>query len=212
MSTPDGGGGGGWHEEPTGLIERTPIHEGRVVRLSLDRVRFPDGATGELEFIRHRGAAAVVPFLDPPEDPDPRIVLLRQHRYAAGGTIYEIPAGIIDPEDESWEACAHRELEEESGYRAGTLHYLSRIYTTPGFTNEVIHLFAATGLEEGSMDRDHDEYLEVVAEPLSKVLEGIRTGRIVDGKTVSGILLAHTFLPQARAEGRRAPEPPGSAR
>ena len=176
------------------LIERVPIHDGRVVRLSMDRVRFPDGQEGELEFIRHRGAAAVLPFLDPPGDPDPRVLLIHQYRYAAGGTIYEVPAGIIDDADEGWDSCARRELEEETGYRAGTLRYLGRILTTPGFTDEVIHLYAAWDLEEGASDHDADEYLEVVPMPFSQVLDGVRTGRVVDGKSVAAILHAHCFL------------------
>jgi ADP-ribose pyrophosphatase len=190
-------------------LERTPIYDGRIVRLSVDRVRFPDGREGELEMIRHDGASAVVPFLDPPGDPDPRILLVHQYRYAAGGRLYEIPAGIPDGPDESWEEVARRELEEETGYRAGELRYLSRIYTTPGFTDEVIHLFAGTSLEPGRSAPDFDEYLEVVKMPLSRVLELIRTGEIVDAKSLAAILYAHTFLPTSWEEGRRAP-PRGS--
>jgi len=171
-----------------GLLGSRVIHDGRVVHLSLDRVGFPDGSEGELEFIRHRGASAVVPFLGDPEGPDPEVVLIHQYRYAAGGYILEIPAGI--PFDgESWEACARRELEEETGYLAENLQPLTRLLTTPGFTNEEIHLFQATGLRKGRVSRDEDEFMEVVELPFSKVLELAQKGVIRDGKSLVGILL-----------------------
>ena len=172
-----------------GHLGSTLIHDGRVVHLSVDRVRFPDGSEGELELIRHRGASAVVPFLEDPGDPDPKVVLIHQYRYAAGGFIYEIPAGI--PNDgESWEECARRELEEETGFVAGSLRPLSRLLTTPGFTNEEIHVFLATGLEKGSVHRDEDEFMEVLELPFSEVLEMVGAGVIRDGKSLVGILLA----------------------
>ncbi|CAN5747450.1 NUDIX hydrolase [soil metagenome] len=186
-------------------ISRRPVHEGRIVNLSMDRVRFPDGADGELEFIRHRGASAVVAYLDPPASGDPRILLVHQFRYAAGGDLYEVPAGMPDGPDESCEAVAARELEEETGYRAGKLHYLSRIYTTPGFTDEVIHIFAATDLTRGAVDRDGDEYMEVLELPLSDAVAAIRHGEIVDGKSVAAILWAHALAPGVIEEGRDAP-------
>ena len=171
-----------------GLLGSRVIHDGRVVHLSLDRVGFPDGSEGELEFIRHRGASAVVPFLGDPEDPDPEVVLIHQYRYAAGGFIYEIPAGI--PFDgESWEDCARRELEEETGYSAEDLQPLTQLLTTPGFTNEEIHLFQATGLNKGTVSRDQDEFMEVVQLPFSKVLDLVDQGVIRDGKSLVGILL-----------------------
>ncbi len=177
----------------TGHLGSTLIHDGRVVHLSVDRVRFPDGSEGELELIRHRGASAVVPFLGDLEEPDPRVVLIHQYRYAAGGFIYEIPAGI--PMDgESWEDCARRELEEETGFVAGSLQPLSRLLTTPGFTNEEIHVFLATGLEEGSVRRDKDEFMEVLEVPFSEVLEMVDAGVIRDGKSLVGVLLAHRAL------------------
>jgi ADP-ribose pyrophosphatase len=187
-------------------LSRRPVHEGRIVNLSRDRVRFPDGTEGELEFIRHRGASAVVAFLDPPTTSDPRILLVHQFRYAAGGDLYEVPAGMPDGDLESWEEVAARELEEETGYRAGELFYLSRIYTTPGFTDEVIHLFAATDLTRGSVDRDGDEFMEVLDLPLSEALAAIRRGEIVDGKSVAAILWAHALAPGVIEERRRAPE------
>jgi len=162
----------------------------------MDRVRFPDGSVGELELIRHRGASAVVPFLGNPHDPDPKLVLIHQYRYAAGGFVYEIPAGI--PSDgESWKECAARELEEETGYAAGSLQLLTRFLTTPGFTNEEIHLFQATGLSKGKVQRDADEFMEVVELPFSKVLELVRDGVIRDGKSLVGIL----FADRARRQG-----------
>ncbi len=164
------------------------IHDGRVVRLSVDRVRFPDGSEGELELIRHRGASAVVPFLGDPMEPDPIMVLIHQYRYAAGGLIYEIPAGI--PVDgESWESCARRELEEETGYVAASLTPLTSIFTTPGFTNEEIHLFQAHELSGGAVSRDKDEFMEVKELPFSEVLQMVTEGVIRDAKSLTGILL-----------------------
>jgi ADP-ribose pyrophosphatase len=186
--------------ESPGWIQRRSIYQGRIIDLSLDRVRFPGGSTGELEFIRHSGASAVLPFLDPPESEDPRVLMIRQYRYAAGGYLYEIPAGMPTNPGEAWEACARRELKEETGRDAGSLRYLSRILTTPGFTDEVIHLFAAADLEDGAADRDSDEFLEVVEMPFSQALEGVRTGPIIDCKTVAALLYADRFLPRAWSE------------
>jgi ADP-ribose pyrophosphatase len=180
------GDGAGW-------LESRVVHRGRVVHLSVDRVRFPDGSVGELELIRHRGASAVVPMLDGEDTNDPKIVLVRQYRYAAGGFVYEIPAGIPS-EGESWEDCARRELEEETGYVAGELQALTRFFTTPGFTNEVIHLFAATDLSRGMVSRDKDEFMEVVELPLSRVLDLARTGEMRDGKSLVGILFVDRFF------------------
>jgi len=176
------------------LLHRDPVFEGRVVRLSVDQVRFPDGSTGQLELIRHPGASCVLPIFGSLSEPDPDILLLRQYRYAGGGVMYEVPAGIPEGPDESWEACAHRELEEETGLRAGRLHPLTRIYTTPGFTDEVIHLFAGTDLSVGDVDRDDDEFIEVVRMPFSAAMELIRSGSLVDAKSMACLLYARAFL------------------
>lgn len=177
-----------------GTLSRRVVHDGRIVHLSVDTVRFPDGSVGEMEMVRHPGAAAVLPVVGGLEDHDPEVVLLRQYRYATGGELYEVPAGVPEGEDESWEECARRELEEETGWRAGGLRRLTRIYTTPGFTDEVIHLFVAWNLEEGAMDLDTDEFVELVRVPLSDAVEWVRSGRIADGKSVAAILWADRFL------------------
>jgi ADP-ribose pyrophosphatase len=177
-----------------GLIESHLVHNGRVVHLSIDTVRFPNGSTGQLEMIRHSGAAAILPMLSDPAGPDPQILLIRQYRYAAGGYMLEVPAGRPDRPGEDWELCARRELEEETGMVAGTVTYLTSIYTTPGFTDELIRLYMATDLKTGTSKLDHDEFVEPVILTLSAALEKIRTGEINDGKTICTLLYAAGFL------------------
>ena len=190
------------------MLGRRPVHDGRVVHLSIDTVRFPDGSVGEMELIRHAGASAILPVVGRLDDPDPDIVLIRQYRYAAGGYLYEVPAGMPMREGEPWEDVARRELEEETGWRAGRLVPLTRIYTTPGFTDEVIHLWLATDLEPGASNLDEDEFVEPVRVPLSQALEWIREGRIVDGKSVAIILYACRFVIAEGGVGGRAPPHP----
>lgn len=180
-------------EQKTGMISRRPVHKGRIVDLSIDTVRFPDGKTGELEMIRHSGASAVIPVLNPDAE-DPQIVLVRQYRYAAGGYMLEVPAGRPDKQGEDWEVCARRELEEETGMVAGNLTKLTTIFTTPGFTDEQIHLYMATDLKTGTSKLDDDEYLGAEVFLLSDVLEMIRSGEIQDGKTICTVLYAAGFL------------------
>ena len=179
-----------------GMISSRPIHDGRIVHLSVDTVRFPDGSTGELELIRHSGAAAVLPVMSDPEGPDPQILLIRQYRYASGGYMLEVPAGRPSHKGEDWEVCARRELEEETGMVAGELQYLTAIFTTPGFTDEKIHLFMATGLTTGTTHLDDDEFLEPVLMPISEALEKVRSGEISDAKTICTLLYAAGFLLQ----------------
>ncbi len=174
-------------------LDSRRIYTGRVVRLDVDTVRFPDGSTGQLELIRHPGAAAIVPCASDPPGADPTILLIRQFRYATGGQLWEIPAGTLDPGEDP-EACARRELMEETGVTAARLQRLTSIWTTPGFTNEVIHLYLATGLTTGEPSRERDEFIEVVPQPLSRVLALIREGEIRDAKTVVAILYMAAFV------------------
>lgn len=192
-SPPAAGRGAGEEREPPDRLATRRVYSGRVIDLDIDRVRFPDGSTGELEIIRHSGAAAVVALLDAPEAPDPRVVLLRQYRYAAGGPIYEVPAGRLEP-GESPEACARRELEEEAGYVARSWRRLATIYTTPGFTDERIHLFLAHDLEAREPAGEADEFIEVEPVPWSVAMGWIREGRLVDAKTLVALLYVARFL------------------
>ena len=169
--------------------ESRRVYSGRVISLDVDTVDFPNGTVGELEMVRHPGASAVVPFLDPTDSADPRILLIRQYRHASDGYLFEIPAGRLDP-DETPSSCAIRELREETGYSAAGVVPLTTFYTTPGFTDERIHLFAATGLEPGESALESDEIVELHPTPLTKAVEMVKSGQIVDGKSMLGILLA----------------------
>lgn len=171
------------------------IYSGRVLNLDVDQVRFPDGSLGALELIRHSGAAAVVPLLDPPHDPDPRILLIRQYRYAADTFLYEIPAGRLDAGELPVE-CARRELREEAGCGAEAFESLGGFFTTPGFIDEFIHLFVATGLTRGNAKPERDEFIHPESHTLQDGLRMIDRGQIVDAKTMIGLLMVDRLIRQ----------------
>ena len=174
------------------LISSTRLHTGRVMNLDRDTVEFPDGSTGQLEMIRHPGAAAVLPFLEDASADDPLVLFIRQFRHAADGYIWEIPAGCLDagelPED-----CARRELREETGYTAAEYRSLTTIFTTPGFTDERIHLYSAHGLAAGEAAREADEFVELHELRWSAVLAMAERGEIRDGKTLSAVWYFQCF-------------------
>jgi ADP-ribose pyrophosphatase len=175
-----------------GKISRRRIHTGKIISLDSDTVRFPDGSVGEMDIIRHPGASAIVPFLSDATGADPQLLLIRQYRYAADQYLYEIPAGRLDPGEEPRD-CARRELREETGCSARQIDFLFTMYTTPGFTDERIHLFMATGLERGETAHEADEFLTVETVTLSHALRLIQQGEIKDAKTALGILFAAGF-------------------
>jgi ADP-ribose pyrophosphatase len=165
------------------------VYDGRVISVDVDQVRFPNGSTGELEMIRHSGASAVLPFVDTPAGGESRLLLIRQYRYAAEAYLYEIPAGRLDP-GESPDVAARRELLEETGCTARQISLLTTIFTTPGFTDEKIHLFYAEGLERGAPSREADEFMETEERTLAEAVEMVERGEIVDGKSMIAILMA----------------------
>jgi len=168
------------------------MYSGRIINLDIDTVRFPNGTIGELEMIRHPGASAVVPFLTDPAGDDPTVLLIRQYRYAAERYLYEVPAGRLDP-GEAPDACARRELREETGCQAERVEHLITMYTTPGFTDEKIHLFMATGITRGEDAREADEFIETETMPLSRALSFVERGEIQDGKTALALMYAAGF-------------------
>ena len=178
------------------LLATERRYTGRIIHLDVDTVGFPDGSRGQLEMIRHPGAAAVVPFVDPLDHPDPQVLLLRQFRHAANGYLWEVPAGRLDP-GETPEGCARRELREEAGREAGSLRKLTAIYTTPGFTDEVIHLFAAQELAATETAREADEFMEVHALRWSEVGKLVASGAVQDGKTLVTLMFVQCFLRRA---------------
>lgn len=168
------------------------IYTGKILSLDVDQVRFPDGSTGDMEMVRHPGAAAVLPFLSDPAGDDPQIMLLKQYRYAADSYMYEIPAGKLE-HGEDPRVCAERELKEETGCSAERMEHLFTFYTTPGFSDEVLHVFLATGLTNGEARREKDEFLSIETMKLSYALKLIQTNEIRDGKTMLAILYAAGF-------------------
>jgi ADP-ribose pyrophosphatase len=175
-----------------GRVGSRRAYTGKVISLDVDTVRFPDGSRGELEMIRHPGASAVVPFLSDPTGDDPQVLLIRQYRYAAESYLYEIPAGRLNPGEDPRE-CALRELKEETGCSAAQVEHLLTMYTTPGFTDEKIHLFMATGLVHGETKHEADEFLELQPMLLSRALQLVEGGEIQDSKTALGLLFVAGF-------------------
>jgi ADP-ribose pyrophosphatase len=158
------------------------------LRLTHEEVTLPNGRVVTLDMVRHPGAAAVAPFVT-----DNEVILIHQYRHAAAGRIYEVPAGKLDP-GEAPDTCAARELEEEAGFRAGRLVDLGWIWTTPGFTDEKIHLFAAFDLTPVPPRPEDDEVIDVVRVSLSEALEMIWTGKLNDAKSCLALIHAARHL------------------
>lgn len=168
-------------------LSSRPVFSGRVVDVSVDRVRLPNGRESDLELVHFRGAAAVVPLVH--GESGEEVVLVRQYRYATGGWLLEIPAGKLDGADDGPAACARRELAEETGLGGGELEPLGWIWSTPGAADEKIWLFAATGLRDGGgADLDDDEVLEPVRLPLEEAVRRAVDGEIHDAKTACALL------------------------
>ena len=164
------------------MIKREEIYEGRVVNLAVEEVVLPNGATTRLEIMRHPGASAAVPLF-----PDGTITILRQYRHAAGGWLWEVPAGKLDKPGEDPLGCAQRELAEEAGLAAARWDKLGSIYTTPGFCDEIIHLYLARDLEEVPQAHEADEVIEVHRMPLVEALAMIPREEIQDTKTIGAL-------------------------
>lgn len=164
------------------------IHQGKFLNLREDMVELSNGKTASRLIVEHPGAVAVVPVTQNNE-----IVMVEQFRKPAEQVMLEIPAGKLEKGEDPGE-CAVRELKEETGYTAGTLTKLTSFYTTPGFCDEVIHLYLATGLTFFEACPDEDEILQSKVIPFHVALEKVMTGEIKDLKTMAGILMAWQWL------------------
>ncbi len=170
------------------IVSRKVVFEGRLFQVELRRVRLANGLETTREVVKHGGAVALVPVLA-----DGRAVLVRQFRSAAGEALLEIPAGTLEP-GETPEACAARELAEETGYRAGRLERLFSSFLAPGYSSEMLHTFLAADLEPTAAHADSDEVLRLETIALSEAPMLIRAGVIKDAKTICGLLLAASRL------------------
>lgn len=173
---------------------RREIYTGKVVNLAVEEVRLPNGETATLEVMRHPGAAAAVPL-----HPDHSVTILRQYRHAVGGWLWEVPAGKLDVPGEEPLECARRELAEEAGLAAARWDKLGSIYTTPGFCNEIIHLYLARDLSATAMGHERDEVIEIHRMGLADALDRIRTEEIRDTKTVAALQATALLLGASRA-------------
>ena len=167
---------------------RRQVYDGRIVKLFLEEVALPGGGTVTLEVVRHPGAAAIVAL-----DHDRQVTLLHQFRHAAGGYIWEIPAGTLAP-GEAPADCARRELREETGLDGRTWTALGSLLTTPGFCDERIHLFLARDLVAAQQQLDADEVLTVSRVPFARALAMIASGEIEDAKSIAALHRAAALL------------------
>jgi ADP-ribose pyrophosphatase len=170
-------------EEPARLVSRRRVFEGRVVTVDVDEIVQPDGVACIREVIRHGGSVAVLPVR-----PGGRIVLVRQYRHSARRSVWELCAGLLEP-DEGPEDAARRELEEETGLAGGTLEPLASFHASPGYSEEFIHLFRATDQVLGPSRPDGEERIEVREFPLDEARQMAADGRIHDAKTLLALVL-----------------------
>ena len=174
------------------FLSSEAIYPGKIIRVEKWQVELPNGETAMREIVRHNGASAIVPV-----DDQGIVTLVRQHRVAIGQCTWEIPAGKLDSPSEDPFAAAKRELEEETGLQAAEWRKLTSIYTTPGFCNEQIAIYLATGLSQRNAHPDEDEFLGLTKMPLSEAVSLCMSGEFRDSKTVIGLLMAQQVLAAA---------------
>jgi ADP-ribose pyrophosphatase len=165
------------------VLSHRRVYDGKILSLELDEIQEEGGTKALREVVRHRGSVAAIPV-----DDDGRLVLVRQYRHPVGQALWEVPAGVLE-KGESPEQAIRRELEEEVGRRAGHLERLVTFHPTPGFCDEVLHLFRATRLEEAPVHPDDDELLEVKWYTLDAARGLLHAGEIKDAKTVIALLM-----------------------
>jgi len=169
-------------------ISSEPIYSGRVINLRVDKIAMEDGRVATREVIEHHGAVGIVPVMD-----DGRVILVRQFRYAVGEDLLEIPAGTLHPGEEP-AACAARELVEETNHQATRIEKILFTYLAPGYSNEGMHYYLATGLQPCEGQQDEDEHVEIEIVTMADALGMIENGNVRDAKSVAGLLVARERL------------------
>ena len=164
------------------MLESKEIFNGRVIRVTVDKVQLEDGTTSTREIVHHHGGACILPV-----DADGSVTMVRQFRYAFGEEIWELPAGKLEPDEDPFES-AKRELSEECGLSADNYIDLGVVYPTVGYDSEKIYLWAATGLHQGGQHLDAGEFLDVVRMPFEEALQKVLHGEIKDSKTQIGLM------------------------
>jgi ADP-ribose pyrophosphatase len=173
---------------PFELLKSEIIYPGRAFTIRRDTLRLPDGHETRLDIVEHIGSVIIVPM-----DADGNILFVRQYRHAAGLDLLELPAGTLD-DGEAPEACAHREIREETGMAAGKLEYLGGFYLAPGYSTEFMHVYLATDLHSDPLEADADEFLSVENIPLAEALELAENGGIPDAKSLAAFFLGKSHL------------------
>lgn len=164
------------------------VYEGKILNLRKDTVTVPSGKSTR-EVVEHNGAVAIVPVTD-----DQKVIMVKQFRYPVGGAVLEIPAGKIDPGEIDTLNAAVRELKEETGYTGENFLYLGKINPSVAYTEEVIHLYAATGLTPGETEFDDDEAIEIEAYDFAEIYKMAADGSLIDAKTIAAIFMAKEQL------------------
>lgn len=163
-------------------IEEKNIYDGKILNLKLQKVELPNGKVTKREIVKHPGAVAIIAYVD-----EETILLVEQFRKAVDKVLLEIPAGKIESGEEI-ELCGRRELEEETGYRAEKFEYLGKIYTSPGFCDEIIYIYKAEKLVKGIVGGDEDEFINLHKVKVNKLKEMIKNGEVCDAKTISAFM------------------------
>ncbi|MHB1346225.1 MAG: NUDIX domain-containing protein [Candidatus Humimicrobiaceae bacterium] len=169
-------------------ISSRKIFEGKIIKLFFDKVMLPNKKVATREKVWHPGAVAVVPLTSGNE-----IILIRQYRYPVEEVLIEIPAGKLDKNEDPLD-CAKRELQEEVGAVGGSFTHLTSFHTTPGFSNEFLHLYLATGFEKKENNPDEDEFLQILSIPIKECVDWVFEGKIKDAKSIIGILMANEYM------------------
>ncbi len=170
-------------------LKTEDIYQGNIIKIQNMTVSLPNGKQATRDIVLHPGASVIIPFNEKGE-----LYMVKQFRKPLDKTTLELPAGKLDSKGEDPKVCAERELMEETGLRAGKLDYLISIHTTPGFCNEVIHMYTATELTQGESCTDEDEFLDVEKIHVSTLVDKILNHEITDAKTIIGVLLAERIL------------------